>query len=131
MSNVAPIPAETNRVASQVVDAAFRVHSTLGPGLLEAVYAACLVHELAKRGLKVGRHVTVPIVYDGTRLETGLALDMLVEDGVVVELKAVAELLPVHEAQLVTYLKISRKRLGLLVNFNVPRIKDGIGRMAL
>jgi GxxExxY protein len=125
------LPDEINQITGQIVDAAFRVHSALGPGLLESVYEACMLHELGKRGLKVQSQVALPVVYDGIRLETGLRLDLLIESCVVVELKAAEELLPVHEAQLLTYLKLSGLRVGLLINFNVPRIKDGIVRMVL
>jgi len=126
-----PIPAETNRLAREVVDAAFCIHKALGPGLLETVYEACLVHELAKRGLKVERQVALPVVYDGVRLEAGLRLDLLVENHLVVELKTVETILPLHTAQLLTYLKLSGHRLGLLINFNTPVISAGIKRIAL
>jgi GxxExxY protein len=114
-----------------IVDCAFKVHSRLGPGLLESVYEACLVHELVKKGLKVDRQVALPILYDGLVLESGLRIDLIVEDSVIVELKAVEEVLPVHRAQVLTYLKLARKRLALLINFNVPLIKDGIERIVL
>lgn len=126
-----PISVEVERVATQVVDAAFVVHSTLGPGLLESVYEVCLAYELTKRGLKVERQLALPVVYDERCLEAGFRLDLLVERCLVVELKAVEVLLPVHTAQLLTYLKLSGHRLGLLINFNVPLIKDGIKRLAL
>ena len=126
-----PIPKETDKVASKIVDAAFAVHSTLGPGLLESVYEVCLLHELQKRGLKAERQVSLPVVYDGLRLDSGLRLDLVVDNLVVVELKAVDVLLPVHKAQILTYLKLSGHRLGLLVNFNSVLIKDGIHRIAL
>jgi GxxExxY protein len=126
-----PIPRETDEIASEIVDAAFAVHSALGPGLLEGVYEACLLHELNKRGLKTERQVSLPVVYDGLRLDAGLRLDLVVEDRVVVELKAVEALLPVHKAQVLTYLKLSGHRLGLLVNFNTPLIKQGIQRIVL
>ena len=126
-----PIPAETDRVAKQVVDAAFSVHSGLGPGLLESIYETCLAHELTKRDLKVERQVVLPIIYDSLRLNAGLRLDVVVADCVVVELKAVESLLPVHRAQLLTYLKLSGYRLGLIINFNVSVIKNGIVRMVL
>lgn len=126
-----PIPRETDETAKAIVDCAFKVHSTLGPGLLESVYEACLVYELEKRDLSVDRQVNVPVMYDGRRFNTGLRLDLLVDDCVVVELKAVEKLLPLFNAQLLTYLKLSDKRLGLLINFNVPVIKDGIKRFAL
>ncbi|MHB8066886.1 MAG: GxxExxY protein [Desulfobaccales bacterium] len=129
-SNV-PIPPELNSLARNAVDAAFAVHSTLGPGLLEGIYESCLFHELTKRGLRVERQVSLPVIYDGLILEEGLRLDMLVEDTLVLELKAVEVILPVHLAQVLTYLKLSGRRLGLLVNFNVAQIKDGIKRIAL
>ena len=126
-----PIPIQTEQAATAVVDAAFSVHSNLGPGLLESVYETCLVYELNKRNLKADRQVAVPVVYDGRQLDAGLRLDVLVDDRVVVELKAVESVLPVHTAQLLTYLKLSGHRLGLLINFNVPLIKDGIKRLVL
>ena len=128
---VEPMPAEVDRVARAVVDAAFKVHSTLGPGLLESVYEVCLVHELGKRGFKVERQIALPVFYDGLKMDAGLRLDLLVDDCVIVELKAIEITLPVHQAQLLTYLKLAGKRLGLLINFNVPLIRDGIQRMAL
>jgi GxxExxY protein len=128
---IVPIPMETDKVATAVVDAAYKVHSSLGPGLLESVYEICLVHELTKRGLKVERQRTLPVVYDGIRLDAGLRLDLLVENCVVVELKAVESILPVHKAQALTYLKLSGHRLALLINFNAPIIKEGIRRLAL
>ena len=121
-----PLPDDTERVATHIVDAAFKVHSTLGPGLLESVYETCLVHELGKRDLTVQKQMTLPVIYDELHLDAGLRLDLSVEDRVIVELKAVERLLPVFEAQILTYLKLTGKRLGLLINFNVPRIKDGI-----
>lgn len=120
---------ELDRIASEIVDAAFKVHSTLGPGLLESVYETCLVHELRKRGLDVERQVTLPIVYDDLIIDGGLGLDLLVEAQVIVELKAVENLLPVHKAQVSSYLKLSGRHIGLLINFNVPLIKDGIKRI--
>ena len=126
-----PIPKETDKVASKIVDAAFAVHTTLGPGLLESVYEACLLHELQKRSLRAERQGLLPVVYDGLRLDSGLRLDLVVDNLVVVELKAVDMLLPVHKAQMLTYLKLSGHRLGLLVNFNSVLIKDGIHRIAL
>jgi GxxExxY protein len=126
-----PVPAELDLLAKTVVDAAFKVHSALGPGLLESVYEICLAHELKKRGVKIATQVSLPVVYDGVRLDAGLRLDFLVEEQLVVELKAVETMLPVFEAQLLTYLKLTSKRLGLLVNFNVPKIKDGIKRIVL
>ena len=126
-----PIPLETEEFARQVVDAALVVHRTLGPGLLESVYEICLDHELRKRRLEVERQVSLPVVYDGAELDAGLRLDLLVGHRVVVELKAVEVLLPVHKAQVLTYLKLTGHRLGLLINFNVPLIRDGIQRIVL
>lgn len=117
------------RVARQIVDAAFAVHSALGPGLLENVYETCLAHELTKRGLRVKRQLRLPIVYDGVTLDGGLRLDLVVEDSVLVEVKSVETLLFVHQGQVLTYLKLSGLRLGFLVNFNVPLIKHGIMRL--
>jgi len=126
-----PIPKETDQVASKIVDAAFAVHKTLGPGLLESVYELCLLHELNKRGLKVERQASLPVLHDNLPLDAGLRLDLVVEKRVIVEVKAVEALLPVHTAQLLTYLKLSGYRLGLLVNFNSAIIKQGIKRIAL
>lgn len=120
---------ELRRVSGAVIDAAMRVHSVLGPGLLESAYSACLAHELRRRGLKVLCEVPLPVVYDGVKLEAGYRLDMLVEDSVVVEVKAVESLAPIHQAQLLSYLKLSGKRVGLLINFHVLNLKDGIKRM--
>jgi GxxExxY protein len=121
--------AELDSLAAQVVDAAFNVHANLGPGLLENVYEVCLAHELRKRGLTFERQVALPAVYDGLRIEGGLRMDLIVGDQLVVEVKAVETLLPLHKVQLMTYLKLSGHTLGLLINFNVPLIKDGIKRI--
>ncbi len=126
-----PIPEEVNRVAATVIDAAVKVHKALGPGLLESVYETCLAHELRIRGLNVELQVPVPIVYEGLRLDSALRIDLLIDRCVIVELKAVECLLPVFEAQLLSYLRLTGKRLGLLINFNVPLLKDGIKRTAL
>ena len=120
-----------NQISGAVVDAAMKVHSALGPGLLESAYAVCLAHELVKRGLRVNCEVPLPVVYDGVRLEAGYRLDMLVEDTVIVELKAVEALAPIHQAQLLSYLKLSGKPIGLLINFHVLHLKDGIKRFVL
>jgi len=126
-----PIPAQGERAATQIVDAAFAVHTALGPGLLESVYEACLVHELSKRRLQVQRQVALPVIYDGVRVDAGLRLDLVVEESVIVEVKAVQDLLPIYQAQLLTYLKLSGRRLGLLINFNTVLIRDGIKRVVL
>jgi GxxExxY protein len=124
-----PIPGEVDQLARLVVDAAFTVHSKLGPGLLESVYEVCLVHE--KRGPTVERQVPLPVIYDGITLEAGLRLDLVINRSLIVENKAIESLLPIHEAQVLTYLKLTGYRLGLLINFNVALIKDGIRRIAL
>jgi GxxExxY protein len=121
---------QIDRIAKEVVDAAFKVHSNLGPGLLESAYEACLAHELTKRGYSVERQKAQPVIYEGLEIEVGYRLDLLVEDLIIIELKAVEQLAPIHQAQLLTYLKLSSKQLGFLVNFNVPLIKDGIRRIA-
>ena len=126
-----PVGPEVDGVARSIVDAAFAVHTALGPGLLEGVYEVCLAHELTKRGLKVERQIHLPVVYEDLRLDAGLRLDMVVSDCVIVELKAVEAVLPVHKAQMLTYLKLTGHRLGLLINFNVPLIRDGIKRIIL
>ena len=117
-------------IASQIVDSAFKIHNELGPGLLESAYEACLEHELTKRGFSVERQKPQPVHYDGIVIDAGYRIDLLVNDQVIIELKAVTELAPIHQAQLTTYLKLSRKSLGLLINFNVPLIKNGIRRIA-
>jgi GxxExxY protein len=128
---VKPISAETDQLARACVDSALKVHSALGPGLLEQVYERCLVYELEKRQISCVRQFTVPIFYDGIKLDSDLRIDVLVSDRIVLELKAVETVLPVHRAQVLTYLKLTGHRLGLLINFNVPVIKDGIHRIAL
>jgi GxxExxY protein len=106
-----------------------KVHTALGPGLLETTYEACLAFELSDRGLRVRTQVALPVVYRGVKLEAGYRLDLLVEDSVIVELKAAESVLPIHEAQLLSYLKLSDKKLGLLINFNVVHLRNGIRRM--
>lgn len=118
-----------NAIAKQIVDAAFRIHTTLGPGLLESVYETVLSYELTRRGLHVVRQQAIPIVYENVRMEEGFRADLIVEDKVIVEIKSVEALAPVHGKQLLTYLKLADKRLGLLINFNVALIKDGIRRV--
>jgi len=122
------VPAHVERAASTVVDAAIAVHRALGPGLLESLYERCLAYELSKRGLEVRTQVALPVVYDGVTFDDGLRLDILVEDCLVVEVKAVEALQPIHEAQLLTYLKLLAMPLGFLLNFNVTRMKLGIRR---
>lgn len=120
-----------DRIAKDVVDAAYKIHTTLGPGLLESAYEACLAHELTKRGYEVERQKPQPVFYDGLQIEVGYRLDIMVNGELILELKSIDQLLPIHHAQLMTYLKLSGKTLGLLINFNVPAIKLGIKRIAL
>jgi GxxExxY protein len=118
-----------NAVARQIVDAAYRVHTSLGPGLLESVYEAALAYELEKRGLRITRQQAIPVIYETVHILTGFHADLVVEDKVIVEIKALESIAPVHKKQLLTYLKLADKRLGLLINFNVALIKDGITRI--
>jgi GxxExxY protein len=121
---------EIEQIATQLVDAMLAVHRELGPGLLESTYQACLAHELRLRGIEVRCEVELPVHYRGLRIDVGYRIDMLVADCIPVENKSVQALAPIHEAQLLTYLRLSGRRLGFLVNWNVPLIKDGIKRMA-
>ena len=116
-------------VSGQVIDAALRVHTVLGAGLLENVYEACLEHELSKRQLRVRRQIPMPVRYEDVVLDTGYRLDLLVEDKIVVEVKAAEKLLPLHRAQLLTYLKLGGYRVGLLLNFNAVHMREGINRV--
>lgn len=125
------LPERVNELSRIAVDAALQVHRELGPGLLESVYEVCLCEELRSRGLRVGRQVKLPVHYRGQELDADLRVDLLVEDALIIELKSVETLLPIHEAQLLTYLKLTGHRLGLLINFNVPLIKEGIRRLIL
>jgi GxxExxY protein len=118
-----------NDISGEVVDGAMRVHSKLGPGLLESTYEICLAHELRFRGLNVQSQVPVAIVYEGVQIDVAYRIDLLVNGAVIVELKAIAKLLPVHEAQLLSYLRLGGHRLGLLINFHVLHLKDGIRRL--
>ncbi len=122
---------ELNELSRHVVDAVFQVHKALGPGLLESVYETCLCHELKKRNISFQSQVVLPVVYDGMEIETGLRIDLWIDKKLIVELKAVKVLNEVHQAQLMTYMKLTGTRLGLLVNFNVPAIKQGIKRIIL
>lgn len=115
----------------EVVDSALKIHRHLGSGLLESVYEACLIHECRKRGLAVAAQVMVPVEYDGMKLEQAFRIDLLVEDSLIVELKAVDAILPIHEAQILSYLKLTGRHLGLLLNFHVPLMKQGIRRFIL
>lgn len=119
---------ELEGVGSKIVDAAYHVHKELGPGLLESVYEYCLIEELKSRNLTVASQTKLPVVYKGKQLNKEFIIDVLVENEIVIELKAVEILLPVHEVQLLTYMKLADKKLGYLINFNVPVIKEGIKR---
>ena len=121
---------EINQITGQIVDAAMKVHTKLGPGLLESAYEACLAYELRKCGLQVATQVALPIIYEDVQLDVGYRIDLLVESQVIVELKAVEKMIPLYDAQLLSYLKLSGNKIGLLINFNVMRLKDGIKRMA-
>lgn len=125
----APLSEKEEAIGKIVVDAAYKVHKKLGPGLVEKVYETCFCHELSKQGVSYQRQMVVPIVYDGITFDDGLRLDVLAGDLVICELKAVDEINPIWEAQLITYLKLTNKRLGFLINFNVPVIKKGVKRI--
>ncbi len=127
-SAILPYP-RVNRITSIIVTAAMKVHSVLGPGLLESAYEACLLHELRKQGLKVANQVGLPVVYDGEKIDLGYRIDLVVEDLVIVEVKCVEALHPVHQAQLLSYMRLSGKNVGLLINFYVAHLRDGIKRM--
>jgi GxxExxY protein len=117
-------------MAAVTVECAFKVHRTLGPGLLESIYQRCLAHELGKCGVAVKCAVPLPVIYDNIDLGTAFRMDMVIEDAIIVENKSVLQLLPVHQAQLLTYLKLTSCRLGFLINWNVPLLKQGLKRMA-
>ena len=119
-----------NEISGEIVDAAYQVHTALGPGLLESAYEACLLFELHQRGLRAVRQIDQPVIYKAVKIDVGYRLDMMVEELVIVELKAVERVLPIHEAQLLSYLKLARKPLGLLINFHVVSLKNGIKRFA-
>ncbi len=122
---------ELNRITDRVIGAAIDVHRALGPGLLESAYETCLAYELAQRGLQVEQQKPLPIVYKNITLDAAYRLDLLVEQSVIVELKAVESLTPLHKAQLMSYLKLSGLKLGLLMNFNVQLLKNGIHRVIM
>lgn len=122
---------DINEITHEILDSAYKIHSKLGPGLLESAYQACLVYELRKKGLKVEVEKPLPLIYEEVKLECGYRIDMLVEDQVVIELKTVEAFTDVHTAQVLTYLKLSEKKVGLLINFYVKSLKDGIKRLIL
>ncbi|MGZ4825213.1 MAG: GxxExxY protein [Terriglobales bacterium] len=118
-----------NTITGEIIGAAMKVHDVLGPGLLEKTYEVCLAHELNRRGMFVQAQVALPVVYEGMRVDLGYRIDLLVENSVIVELKAQEGVLPIHHAQLLSYLRLSGKRVGLLLNFHAARLKDGITRI--
>jgi GxxExxY protein len=118
-----------NRITGAVISAAMKVHSHLGPGLLESAYEACLAHELRKQNLRVAQQVGLPVIYDGERIDLGYRIDLIVEDVVIVELKCAEAINPVHQAQLLSYIRLSGRNVGLLINFHVAHLRDGIKRM--
>jgi GxxExxY protein len=120
---------ELNEISGGIIAAALKVHTAIGPGVLESVYQTCLLHELKKAGLSVQAQAALPVVYDGLHLDSGYRIDLLVEDTVIVKLKCVETLLPIHKAQLLTYLRLANKPLGLLLNFNVVHLREGIKRV--
>ena len=122
---------EHDPLTGKIISCAIEVHREIGPGLLESAYEMCLCYELGLAGLRYDAQIPLPLVYKGIELECGYRMDIVVEDKVVVELKTVPALLPIHEAQLLSYLKLSRKRVGLLINFHVPVLRDGLKRMVL
>jgi GxxExxY protein len=125
------VPEQTERIARSVVDGAMAVHRTLGPGLLESTYEICLAHDLERRGHSVIRQMALPVVYEDIKLDGGYRIDLAIDGDVIVEVKAVDALAPLHQAQLLTYLRLSGLRLGFLINFNVVLLKQGIKRMIL
>lgn len=126
-----PISSGTEKVGKQILDAGFKVHTALGPGLLESAYEACMLHELQQNGLDVKAQTKLPVTYENIKLDAGYRIDLLVENCVIVELKAVEKMVPLYEAQLLTYMKLAKIRLGYLLNFNVTHFKHGIKRMVL
>ncbi|WP_430934018.1 GxxExxY protein [Saccharicrinis sp. 156] len=122
---------ELNDISYKIIGCVYKVHSELGPGLLESTYEVCLEHELLKEGLKVERQKALPVIYDGIKLDAGYRIDLLIEDQIILELKSIDEIAPIHKAQLMTYLKLSELKLGLLLNFNVKDMKKGINRIIM
>jgi GxxExxY protein len=121
---------ELNEITAEIVDAALKVHRALGPGLLESAYEACLLYELNRRGVSAKNQVPLPVRFDEILIEVGYRIDLLVADSIIVELKSVDDVAPIHKAQLLSYLKLSGKKVGLLINFNVELLKNGITRIA-
>lgn len=128
-SSAFPVPCAENTIAKDVVDSAFKIHSTLGPGLLESVYEILLAHELRSRGFEVERQRPIPLIYNGLRFEEGFRADLWINGRVIVEIKSIDELAPVHSKQVLTYLRLTNLKLGLLINFGAPYIREGIERI--
>lgn len=122
---------EINKITHEILDSAYKVHTSLGPGLLESAYKACLAYELRKKGMKVEEEKDVPLIYEEIKLDCGYRMDLLVEDQVIIELKTVDSFSDVHFAQILTYLRLSNKKIGLLINFNIKSLKEGIKRFIL
>ncbi len=131
VSSVVNIPMTDNELTHEIIGAAIEVHKNLGPGLLESTYEECLCHELSQRGIPFERQKPVPVVYKGVKLDCGYRLDLLVADRVILELKSVEALAPIHDSIMITYLKLSEHRIGLLMNFNVQILKEGIKRLVV
>src|ERR1700756_1037543 len=129
MATTAITTPRVNRITGAVISAAMKVHSHLGPGLLESAYEACLAHELRKQNLRVAQQVGLPVIYDGERIDLGYRIDLIIEDLVIVEIKCVEAINPVHQAQLLSYIRLSGRHIGLLINFDVAHLRDGIKRM--
>lgn len=127
----APIPPNVEKIGKSILDAAYKVHTALGPGLLESVYETCTAYEITQCGLRVATQIALPVTYQGIKMDAGLRPDMIVEDRVIVEFKAVETMNPIYDAQLITYLKLTGIRLGFLINFNVVHLKDGIKRIVV
>jgi len=125
------VTAEDNKISGEIVDSCLKIHRALGPGLLEKVYEECLFYELNQRGISYQKQKTLPVCYEKLIVENAFRLDLLVKDRIIVELKRIELVLPIHEAQILTYMKLTKIPLGLLINFNVPLIKDGIKRFVL
>jgi GxxExxY protein len=123
------VTARTEEVTKKIMDAAFKVHTALGPGLLESVYEACLARELGSNGLEVDTQISLPVVYEGITVDSGLRLDLLVEKCVVEEIKAVENIIPLYKAQLLTYMKLTKTQIGWLLNFNSIHLREGINRL--
>jgi GxxExxY protein len=128
MAEIINMNVPENKITHEIMDCFLKVHKAMGPGLLESIYEECLCYELQKRNMSFSRQISLPILYDGISLKNSLRLDLVVENKVVLELKSIEKILPIHEAQILSYLKLSKLPIGFLVNFNVPLIKNGVKR---